>query len=669
MKTKVVIALFGLFAFNTHVKGQNDSVTNFFEIKARWEEKLSTLSGVENEEGETDEEMEDGELANFNRWVAMWRYRLGPNGEMTTANEVMNQIQSSGLLSSITRNSMSCDPPEDDNVFWTNLGPFNSQGGLGSGNGANFCGGYLVNKQQQGRIESISVNPIDQDDIVIGAYNGGIWRKPNSIDPWINTTDDEGYSIYGASSLIRHPANSDIIYASTSGKGGNFGGILFPYGMGVIMSANGGTTWQKTGLTYPNFGTWNSTIVKLVIDPNSTLVNTILYAFSSSDVWKWQGDQFANGAWTSIWQDPVLYKGALWYDYVNEKGDMVCASNGDIWFSNYYGLYKIPNGSSTATLVTNYTIPADFVNPQPGCGNSNQNLRQDISIEINQQGHIVFFCKFTKCSGSPTTRKYFYKSVDNGNSWTRIVTTVNGFLPQQFVVNPQNSDMIYAENSSRCMYKYTFDYVNGTESSSEMGNSENHVDVRTLLAYGGSQVDGSDNILFVGTDGGISKTINGNIWLDISGQGLSITNYYGVGITETNDKMILAGAQDGSINYYNNGSFFETLPGQDNGDCLISSPGNVIVLQESSNGQATNGIQVQGNLIGSIFTPTTSFNVNDGFVNPLCWNPSVGNEFFVGITKCYLGTLSNPSLTPIYDQNSPSYSHIHIFRRSFKKKS
>jgi|GEM_PF-3093062 len=141
MKTKLFISLFGLISLLTQVQGQNDSVPNFFEIKARWEQKLAESAEEVNENGVKDADMEDGELANFNRWVALWRYRLGPNGEMTTANEVMNEIQKSGMLNNTTRNLMTCDPAEDDNIFWTNLGPLNSQGGLGTGS-SNECTGY-----------------------------------------------------------------------------------------------------------------------------------------------------------------------------------------------------------------------------------------------------------------------------------------------------------------------------------------------------------------------------------------------------------------------------------------------------------------------------------------------------------------------------------------------
>ena len=108
-------------------------------------------------------------------------------------------------------------------------------------------------------------------------------------------------------------------------------------------------------------------------------------------------------------------------------------------------------------------------------------------------------------------------------------------------------------------------------------NRENHVDVRVIEANDA----GSSNTFFIGTDGGISRMTNGNAWTDITGQGMTLTNFYGCAISEQNDRMIFAGAQDGSINYYNDGDWYETVPGGDNGDCLINPFNNNMIIQES----------------------------------------------------------------------------------------
>lgn len=641
---RLYATLFMAFALVPFLKGQDKKDINFFELKAQWQKRLSEKEETKDENGALDSESEDGDLAKFNRWVHLWRYRLGPNGEMTTASEAINRLNLGGRSNNGKAEQMICDSPDDNGVNWTNLGPLNSQGALGSNNGSNSCSGYLANKQNQGRLECISVKPNNANEILVGAFNGGVWRSTNGGTSWTNTTDDEGYSIYGISSIVRHPADPNVVYASTSVNGGLWEGSRSVYGMGVIVSTNGGVTWQPTGLTYTTYGNWNSQLGKLAIDPNSTLTSTKLYVCSSSDIWKWQGTHLAASAWTSVYSDPQYYGGPLWWAYVNNM-DIECASNGDTWFANFKGLFKIPNGSNTPALVTTYTIPPAFVN-QTACGSPSQNLKQEINIEMNTQGHIVFYCKFTvnntTCNGT-SNGKYFYKSTDNGLTWTSVSTIVDGFQPQEFTISPKNSDIIYAERGGgdRCMAKST----NGGASFTNMGNSHNHVDVRYLLAYSGTQTNGSDDVLYLATDGGISKTINGQAWTDITGQGMSLTNYYGAAISETNDKMILAGAQDGSINYYNNGSFYETLPGGDNGDCLINPSNNSMVFQEYQ------GALGRGTISGNNVTGITYYSPVSNWMNPLCWNPSTTNEFFIGTTKLYLGTTTSTALTAIYDAN------------------
>jgi hypothetical protein len=120
-----------------------------------------------------DADLEDGNLANFNRWLHLWRFRVGPNGDMTTANLEMGQLTNSVNKRTGSAISNVCDSPYDNSVFWTNLGPFNSQGAIGDIGNPSSCSGYLHNKQNQGRVESISVHPLDQDEILLGAYNGG----------------------------------------------------------------------------------------------------------------------------------------------------------------------------------------------------------------------------------------------------------------------------------------------------------------------------------------------------------------------------------------------------------------------------------------------------------------------------------------------------------------
>ena len=170
-----------------------DTFPNFYSIKAQWEEKILNLDDQPINNEATESKYEDGDVANYFRWYFLWRFRHGDNGDMRTGGQFMNEV-----LNPIQKNKIQsraiCDSPYD-NITWTNLGPVNS---TGSKTGAMNCfgAGGVPNKQNQGRVECISVNPNQQNEILIGAWNGGIWGTTNGGTTWTNKTDNQGYSLY-----------------------------------------------------------------------------------------------------------------------------------------------------------------------------------------------------------------------------------------------------------------------------------------------------------------------------------------------------------------------------------------------------------------------------------------------------------------------------------------
>ena len=636
---KRIFISFSLMAIlsNFAIAQEENPSLNFFETQKRLKEKLNPNNTDEN-----------GFNSKYYRWYYNWRYRLGPNGEMSTANEVYNELLQNGSIKSNRRNATSCSQ-NDDNINWNNRGPRSSHGSLGNAGGSFYCNNRVPNTQNQGRIESISVNPNNLNEILVGAYNGGIWRTTNGGNNWSITTDDEGYSLFGCNAIIRHPDDNNVVYASTSLGCGGWEGGRKKYSMGVIVSYDGGVSWQPTGLNYQTYGNSLSEINQIAIDPKSTLNNTILYACLKAQVKRYQGDHTAQGQWQDIHTDYSYSSGPLWWGNINYN-DVIIDNNNGVWFSNLNGIYRY-NGNTTYK-VNSYTIPAPFNvgNTCTNIGNGIFNLRQHTNLEINKQGHIVMVIAYTDCnnyisnSGTPVgvgTKVYLYKSTNHGASWSAPVDVTGkiGAAPSavapNLVVDPNNSDIIYSSGMGNvtCVIKSTDFGAN----FSFTGNGDNHVDVRKLVAYD----SGPKNTFYVATDGGISKMTDGNNWNDITGYGLSITNYYGCGISETNDKIIFGGAQDGSINFFNHGIWYETIPPGDNGDCLINPDDNKLVFQQSQN-SLTRGI-ITGNNVSSL----TGYTPPKGWMNPMHWNPVDKSEFFIGSNYLKVGKTTSTTLTNI----------------------
>ena len=413
------------------------------------------------------------------------------------------------------------------------------------------------------------------------------------------------------------------------------------------MSTNNGNTWANTGLTFnPTISNGDTELGEIAIDPNSTLTNTIIYVTSKKKVYRYQGPSAATGPFNVIYNDNMQYGGPLWF-ISNVNTDVAVALNGTMYFANYLGLFKYVNGA--VTKIMNYTIPPPFNSYAPNCMHTQPTCRQDINIEINTQEHIVLLINFTRVSQNAnlqcrayTLQAYLYKSTDNGTNWSiPKLTTAYHNLSSKYpilAVNPTNSNIIYTETGNRCMQK-SIDFCTNYTS---MNNTQNHADVRNVLV-----MNSTNQELYLCTDGGVAKSINGLDWVDITGSGLSITNFYGCGIFEADDKFIFAGAQDGSINYFNNASWYETNPFADNGDCMIQPNDKSIIFQEEQDAI------LRGILVGNDVQNNSTYSVGGGWMNPLIWNGNSPTEFFVGINKLYLGNGSgtNYNLTEIYNNS------------------
>jgi hypothetical protein len=500
-----------------------------------------------------------GEI-NTNGLTDLQRIGLDESGRLLTDPEDLIKLQSGHF----TLN----DDKRDDHIVWRNVGPFNS---------------FNTSYQNQGRINAISVHPHDKNIILIGSANGGIWSTTDGGTNWTNTTDDEGFSVCGVSSMVRHPADPNIIYAATSAYLGQWNSGR-SYGIGIIMSEDGGNSWKNTGLQKP-IGEWNSSIRKLVIDPNSNLSQTLIYAINTTSLFRYEGDFSALGKWHNTYRDGKYFSGPFHFGNVDNH-DLEIDVHGTVWFANIKGVFKYAD--KTITKLTNVPVPKkhDKDVDKTDCRYNNP-VKAFYDIEINKLNEIVLlinYYRFQKIGKRCSLKNKPYcitQSKDGGLSWSEpVAISTSGFAFPQLLISPYCSNVIYLEGGNRKMYKS----INGGRILKMMEQTRNHVDVRCLLMYSGIEGDttGSRDVLYVGTDGGISTSDDGRSWKDITGNGICNTNYFGLAITESDPGYILAGAQDGSINLLDSNRWFTTPPGGDNGDCLID-PRNKRRVYQSAN--------------------------------------------------------------------------------------
>ncbi len=179
------------------------------------------------------------------------------------------------------------------------------------------------------------------------------------------------------------------------------------------------------------------------------------------------------------------------------------------------------------------------------------------------------------------------------------------YLLDYDVVNDQWTSMLHVDNNKFINTKFEFEqsqvnqdifYLGGIRfyrvnlnipSYEEIGSGM-HDDVRELHVL----PDSDEDLVFVGHDGGISSIsgadhlpanqLNGNHSYN---QGLDITQFYGIGVSETVPGMVAGGTQDLSVLVLKDGSWRNTSEG-DGGDCIIDYT-NANKIYSGSNGDFT----------------------------------------------------------------------------------
>jgi len=540
---------------------------------------------------------------NFYKWAQYWKFRMDPNGKIGGGNQILAREIVEGFEPLCI-----LETDIDEGIEWRNLGPFNSDGTRGQ---SFDCVNPLMT-QNQGRLDAISVHPDDPSRILVGGANGGIWKTEDGGANWRNVTVEEGFTIVGMRDIIRHPVDPNIVYAATGGSiplwdlQVTFG---HNYGIGVLQSSDDGETWHLMPYRDNVYDTFNK-VISLAIDPRSTLESTTIYGHSGN------GELLSfNGAANDL-DEPWRFafpdcEGSTWFNRLN---DVEIETDGTVLFSarvgpsqsNNYYVYRfdpMDEGGCPGQLPL-FPAPPEVFGNQLNC-NPNEPQIGLIDIELvapippathNKIVVMVKYFEFTggDCGGGDFYPVFFH-SDDGGDTWTgagemgevvaaSMLTTA---FTRSFAVSKYNSEVIYLSSRNNCMFKS----VDGGADFSIMDNEENHVDIRYIHTYDGTlnDPDGLNDEIYLGTDGGISKTVlntNGEVeWKDITGEGMACTNNFGLGITENNSDLIFTGAQDGSNNFYNEGEWWETLPGGDNGDALIKieDNGEIRVFQESQN--------------------------------------------------------------------------------------
>ena len=452
-----------------------------------------------------------------------------------------------------------------------------------------------------GRTTSLAFHPTDPNTFYVGAAIGGVWKTTDGGSTYEPLGDELPY--LAVSSLVLNQDNPEIIYAAISDHV-----WVGPPSIGVYKSTDGGQTWNSTALEF-QFSE-NIRIYWMTAKPNDQ--NVILVGTSD-------------------------------------------------------GLYKTTDGFSTVEQI-------------------NSELVSDIKFKPGSSDVL-----YTVGNNSS-----FYRSLDGGVTFDESSNTVPGSGRRRLIISDLNPDLVYV-SANNTLYKSldsgtTFD--SGTDiSSSEVNNGivlispadENKLIVGNFNVWA-SEDDGQsfdmisdwlpgdlplihvdqrnafinpllNDRVYLCNDGGVySVDVFTNEFTNLS-NGLQITQYYDIAVSQSDPSVVSGGSQDNG-NVYSQDEQWFTSANTGDGMTQAIDPTNENLrywsYQNGSINRTLNG-DVQ-NISNNIPQSETD---NAEWQTPFKLDPNNSSSIIVGYQEVFRSTNNGDSWEQISD-NLPFVSALDL---------
>lgn len=480
---------------------------------------------------EKEEEEREG-LPESIRQMDLWSdMRTYPNKVMEASQYNSSYLQARAMMAA--QNDNTANPSSVMANFWTELGP------------KNFAG----------RILSIGFHPTNANIMWVGSASGGLYKTttggtgaPGGIN-W--TYVPTGFPVLGVSSIAVNPLNGNEIYIGTgevysSNPGGSTGAghirtFRGSYGIGILKSIDGGTTWTKT-LDF-SANTLRG-VMDLLIHPTTP---STVFAATTDGVYRTTN---SGASWTLI--HPVTYAMDMHFKPGNPSILYVGSGN---FQSAGTGIYKTTNATAASPTFSLLTSPA-FPNPISG----------KIQLAISAANPSKIYASIGRDPNITTHTQGLYISNDEGATWAASgaasMLGSQGWYGHDVAVSPTDANrIIWAEldtylstNGGGTITKTgswsQWDVNNVTIGDLTEGvtNVTNyvHADVHRI-----SPSPHNTNTFFLCTDGGLFRTTDGGATFNTLNGGLNCTQIYSdMAINPTNANYMLIGLQDNEAMVY-----------------------------------------------------------------------------------------------------------------------
>ncbi len=414
-----------------------------------------------------------------------------------------------------------------------------------------------------GRIRSLIIRPSNNDEMLVGAVAGGIWKTTNGGASWSPKNDD------GNPISISCMANiGDTIFAGTGEGWGNYDAT---FGGGIWKSTDFGETWELLQSTLSNDG-WDFKNVRSIrIAPDGTIF-AVTFAYNRRDN---GGNYYENGGlWksTDYGNSWVKISASSMTNHYNGSDVMPITAN-TVLYATYSGwIYRTIDGGNNWELISNGL---------PRVSDYNR-----IAFAQDPNEPEIVYAVFATYLGDGL--KGIYKTTNGGVSWQQLEnpprlssTRMNSYLWSQgwydntIAINPFNSNQIYLGGVEMVR---SFDGGNTWEQFvygyPRYGEPVVHVDYHAIVFH-----PSKPGYIYVCNDGGIWRTTDGGDTWNTLNNNLEITQFYG-GAVGYDDEEYQGGTQDNGHLKYTNGTSWIEVHGGDGGYAAVSQVNSKIAYEE-----------------------------------------------------------------------------------------
>lgn len=474
--------------------------------------------------------------------------------------------------------------------------------GVGRVGGDWFCAGPA---ELSGRILDIAFDWTNPDIVFAGAASGGLWKSTDRGLTWATTTDQLPVLEVGAVAVLPWAPHTVLL---GSGEG-NGAGV---WGLGMLRSTDGGETWQETSLNYEL--TDGHGFNAIAANP---LTGAILAA-ARDGLWRSTDDG----------QNWTLIAAGRWFDvkWVASPEDALKA----------YAVLGESAAAGGVYVSTNNGLSFSYA----GSGQAASNLIGNSRLAICASAPDVVYVNHVNWTNSQSLG--IWRSLDGGATWEARNTTLNmtggqGWYNVTLAVDPEDPQRLVAGGVAL----YQSDDGGLTFTTTGDGNglgSETAVHVDHHAAV---YVPGTGDELWVGSDGGIWRSLDdGRNW-ESRRAGLITYQFYDIGVGQSHPQFMMGGTQDNGV------------PGRTGPDSWFTSTlyadGMVTCISPTNHNHVYSEWQF-GNLVRSYdggnswATIMNGITGNGAWVTPLALSPLAPSELFTARSTGIFRTLSGGSV-------------------------